>query len=215
MIRCLYTVPCVHLPRSNPLLPSIGLPLPSTIPPSPTSGNHRAVVCVCECVCERVPPLLLFQVENQPTPRSCTAREGWGAAGLPMVQCSPFQPWLHSHLPSLQVPCSAQRGWQALWLHAGPVQPSSQRQVPPMHTPCEPQSTEHISALRKRAGAGEKSSREWEGAQILRATPETPVCEGARHNHQKEIPSIYILNKFQWLLLRIFKLEAHFLKFII
>lgn len=64
---------------------------------------------------------------------------------LPMVQCSPFQPSLHSHFPSLQVPCSVQRGWHTRWSHATPVHPSSQRHAPPMHTPWVPQSTEHTS----------------------------------------------------------------------
>lgn len=64
---------------------------------------------------------------------------------LPMVQCSPFQPSLHSHFPSLQVPCSVQRGWHTRWSQPAPVQPSSQRQAPPMHTPWVPQSTEHTS----------------------------------------------------------------------
>lgn len=67
------------------------------------------------------------------------------AVCLPMVQCSPFQPSRHSHLPSLQVPCSMQRGWQTRWSQAAPVQPSSQRQAPPMQTPWVPQSTEHTS----------------------------------------------------------------------
>lgn len=67
-----------------------------------------------------------------------------------MVQCSPFQPGLHSHLPSRQVPCSAQRGWQARWSQAAPIQPSSQRQVPPTHTPWPPQSAAQISVGRSR-----------------------------------------------------------------
>lgn len=67
------------------------------------------------------------------------------APAIPMVQCSPFQPGLHSHLPSRQVPCSAQRGWQARWSHAAPIQPSSQRQVPPTQTPWPPQSAAQIS----------------------------------------------------------------------
>lgn len=57
------------------------------------------------------------------------------AVCLPMVQCSPFQPSRHSHFPSLQVPCSMQRGWHTRWSQAAPVQPSSQRQAPPMQTP--------------------------------------------------------------------------------
>lgn len=64
---------------------------------------------------------------------------------LPIVQCSPFQPGLHSHLPSLQVPCSLQRGWHALWLHPVPIQPSSQRQVPDTQMPWPPQSAAQIS----------------------------------------------------------------------
>lgn len=65
---------------------------------------------------------------------------------LPMVQCSPFHPWWHSHLPSLQVPCFIHRGLHTRWSHASPVQPSSQRHEPPIHTPWVPQSTEHTSA---------------------------------------------------------------------
>lgn len=64
---------------------------------------------------------------------------------LPIVQCSPFQPGLHSHLPSLQVPCSLQRGWHALWSHPVPIQPSSQRQVPDTQMPWPPQSAAQIS----------------------------------------------------------------------
>lgn len=64
---------------------------------------------------------------------------------LPMVQCSPFQPWWHWHLPSLQVPCLMHSGLQTRWSHPAPVQPSSQRHAPPMHTPWVPQSTEQTS----------------------------------------------------------------------
>lgn len=64
---------------------------------------------------------------------------------LPIVQCSPFQPGLHSHFPSLQVPCSLQRGWHALWSHPVPIQPSSQRQLPDTQTPWPPQSAAQIS----------------------------------------------------------------------
>lgn len=64
---------------------------------------------------------------------------------LPMVQCSPFHPGLHSHLPSLHVPCSLQRGWHALWSHPVPIQPSSHRQVPDTQTPWPPQSAAQIS----------------------------------------------------------------------
>lgn len=64
---------------------------------------------------------------------------------LPIVQCSPFQPGLHSHFPSLQVPCSLQRGWHALWSHPEPIQPSSQRQLPDTQTPWPPQSAAQIS----------------------------------------------------------------------
>ena len=72
-----------------------------------------------------------------------------GPARVPMVQCSPFQPGLHSHLPSRQVPCSAQRGWQARWSQAAPIQPSSQRHVPPTQTPWPPQSAAQISVGRE------------------------------------------------------------------
>lgn len=75
---------------------------------------------------------------------------------IPMVQCSPFQPGLHSHLPSRQVPCSAQRGWQARWSQAAPIQPSSQRQVPPTQTPWPPQSAAQISAGRTAGDGGER-----------------------------------------------------------
>lgn len=61
------------------------------------------------------------------------------------MQCSPFQPGLHSHFPSLQVPCSLQRGWHALWSHPLPIQPSSQRQLPDTQTPWPPQSAAQIS----------------------------------------------------------------------
>lgn len=64
---------------------------------------------------------------------------------LPMVQCSPFQPWWHWHFPSLQVPCLMQSGLHTRWSQPAPVQPSSQRQAPPIHTPWVPQSTEHTS----------------------------------------------------------------------
>lgn len=74
---------------------------------------------------------------------------------IPMVQCSPFQPGLHSHLPSRQVPCSAQRGWQARWSQAAPIQPSSQRQVPPTQTPWPPQSAAQISARRGGGNPGQ------------------------------------------------------------
>lgn len=84
------------------------------------------------------------------------------APAIPMVQCSPFQPGLHSHLPSRQVPCSAQRGWQARWSHAAPIQPSSQRQVPPTQTPWPPQSAAQISVGKKegpRGGGGRRENK--------------------------------------------------------
>lgn len=80
-----------------------------------------------------------------------------------MVQCSPFQPGLHSHLPSRQVPCSLQRGWHARWSQAVPIQPSSQRQVPPTQTPCPPQSAAQISVGEEttdRRGYGWRERRE-------------------------------------------------------
>lgn len=83
-----------------------------------------------------------------------------GTFAIPMVQCSPFQPGLHSHLPSLQVPCSAQRGWQARWSHAAPIQPSSQRQVPPTQTPWPPQSAAQISVGEKEGQGGRGGRRE-------------------------------------------------------
>lgn len=70
---------------------------------------------------------------------------------LPMVQCSPFQPWWHWHFPSLQVPCLMQSGLHTRWSQPAPVQPSSQRHAPPIHTPWVPQSTEQTSE------GGEKS----------------------------------------------------------
>lgn len=86
-----------------------------------------------------------------------TMQPGEGPPGpgpaIPMVQCSPFQPGLHSHLPSRQVPCSAQRGWQARWSQAAPIQPSSQRQLPPTQAPWPPQSAAQISVGR---GVGEE-----------------------------------------------------------
>lgn len=90
---------------------------------------------------------------NAPTDKDVLqTREGTRGPrpAIPMVQCSPFQPGLHSHLPSRQVPCSAQRGWQARWSQAAPIQPSSQRQVPPTHTPWPPQSAAQISVGRSR-----------------------------------------------------------------
>lgn len=95
---------------------------------------------------------------------------------LPIVQCSPFQPGLHSHLPSLQVPCSLQRGWHALWSHPVPIQPSSQRQVPETQMPWPPQSDAQISVgdreierdKKKRAGGRQKERKgggrwKWDG----------------------------------------------------
>lgn len=64
---------------------------------------------------------------------------------LPMVQCSPFQPCSHWHLPSLQVPCFTHCGLHSLWSQLVPVQPSSQWQTPPTHTPWLPQSAEQTS----------------------------------------------------------------------
>lgn len=72
-------------------------------------------------------------------------RDAPAVKNLPMVQCSPFHPWWHSHLPSLQVPCFTHRGLHTRWSHASPVQPSSQRHEPPIHTPWVPQSTEQTS----------------------------------------------------------------------
>lgn len=67
---------------------------------------------------------------------------GFGACRLPTngAECSPFQPSRHSHLPSLQVPCSMQRGWQTRWSQAAPVQPHSGR-LPRCRRPWVPQST--------------------------------------------------------------------------
>ena len=78
---------------------------------------------------------------------------------LPIVQCSPFQPGLHSHLPSLQVPCSLQRGWHALWSHPVPIQPSSQRQLPDIQMPWPPQSAAQISVGDRDIEKDER--REW------------------------------------------------------
>lgn len=78
---------------------------------------------------------------------------------LPIVQCSPFQPGLHSHLPSLQVPCSLQRGWHALWSHPVPIQPSSQRQLPDTQMPWPPQSAAQISVGDRDTEKDKK--REW------------------------------------------------------
>ena len=81
---------------------------------------------------------------------------------LPIVQCSPFQPGLHSHLPSRHVPCSLQRGWHARWSQAVPIHPSSQRQVPPTQMPCPPQSAAQISVgeeRRERRGDGWREGR--------------------------------------------------------
>lgn len=78
---------------------------------------------------------------------------------LPIVQCSPFQPGLHSHFPSLQVPCSLQRGWHALWSHPVPIQPSSQRQLPDTQTPWPPQSAAQISVGDRDIETDKK--REW------------------------------------------------------
>ncbi len=69
---------------------------------------------------------------------------------LPMVQCSPFQPCSHWHLPSLQVPCFTHCGLHSLWSQLVPVQPSSQWQTPPTHTPWLPQSAEHTSGEKER-----------------------------------------------------------------
>lgn len=94
-------------------------------------------------------------------PKCLTERtECPGACAIPMVQCSPFQPGLHSHLPSRQVPCSAQRGWQARWSHEAPIQPSSQRQVPPTQTPWPPQSAAQISVGKKEGQRGRVGKRE-------------------------------------------------------
>lgn len=94
---------------------------------------------------------------------------------IPMVQCSPFQPGLHSHLPSRQVPCSAQRGWQARWSQAAPIQPSSQRQVPPTQTPWPPQSAAQISAGKRGEGTqartGRGRGRRREKKQVLSELP--------------------------------------------
>lgn len=92
---------------------------------------------------------------------------------LPMVQCSPFHPGLHSHLPSLHVPCSLQRGWHALWSHPVPIQPSSHRQVPDTQTPWPPQSAAQISVgdrdterkkdKKKRVGEDRREEEDVEG----------------------------------------------------
>lgn len=89
---------------------------------------------------------------------------------LPMVQCSPFQPGLHSHLPSRHVPCSLQRGWHARWSQAVPIHPSSQRQVPPTQTPCPPQSAAQISVGEERTerrGRGCREGREKKSRVLL------------------------------------------------
>lgn len=98
---------------------------------------------------------------------------------LPMVQCSPFHPGLHSHLPSLHVPCSLQRGWHALWSHPVPIQPSSHRQVPDTQTPWPPQSAAQISVgdrdterkkdKKKRVGEDRREEEDVEGGGGVRS----------------------------------------------
>lgn len=100
--------------------------------PSPHISRQNVSLCLCwphRPLPNTTPP----PPQPKPTPI------------LPIVQCSPFQPGLHSHLPSLQVPCSLQRGWHALWSHPVPIQPSSQRQVPETQMPWPPQSAAQIS----------------------------------------------------------------------
>lgn len=98
-------------------------------------------------------PSLGPEVPDQGTMQPREGPPGPGPS-VPMVQCSPFHPGLHSHLPSRQVPCSVQRGWQARWSQAAPVQPSSQRHVPPTQAPWPPQSAAQISVGRWGEGRG-------------------------------------------------------------
>ena len=122
--------------------------------------------------------LTLFISPPTPTPNTQTAHGPQippppkQLVVLPMVQCSPFQPGLHSHLPFLHVPCSLQRGLHALWSHPAPVQPSSQRQVPDTQMPWPPQSAAQISVgdIEKGGGRGKRWTereggvgREWDG----------------------------------------------------
>ncbi len=107
------------------------------------SCHLRLTGCWCFCAHPRVDTQT--HIKHTP-PHDHTNTQGC----LPMVQCSPFQPWWHWHFPSLQVPCFMHSGLHTRWSQPAPVQPSSQRHAPPIHTPWVPQSTEHTSAEGKK-----------------------------------------------------------------
>lgn len=56
------------------------------------------------------------------------------------VQCFPFHPFVHKHVPLEQLPCALQRGSHSRTVQRAPLQPGAQEQDPPSHSPCSPQS---------------------------------------------------------------------------
>lgn len=134
----------------------------------------------------------LPHADSQLAPSARPAGDPPPGPAIPMVQCSPFQPGLHSHLPSRHVPCSAQRGWQARWSQAAPIQPSSQRQVPPTQTPWPPQSAAQISVGRRRkewgkgaGGGGEENKTHLEPVTVgTKSHPWLPTPSPMRRGSQ-------------------------------
>ena len=59
-------------------------------------------------------------------------------------------------------------GLQTRWSQPDPVQPSSQRHAPAMHTPCVPQSTEHTSKHGHTQRGGGRRAEVSEGARVAR-----------------------------------------------
>lgn len=61
------------------------------------------------------------------------------------VQCLPFQPVTHRHVPFLHCPCSLHRSSHSFVLQYWPDQPAWHAQVSPTQWPCAPQSRSHSS----------------------------------------------------------------------
>lgn len=87
-------------------------------------GDHIIiVVAIIIIIIIMMQVYIMFLNSNENT-GNCSSSVMAGSV-LPSEQCFPFQPWLHTQVPLLQKPCSAQRGSQGTRSQLCPDQPGS------------------------------------------------------------------------------------------